>query len=1253
MKKLFSIVYEIILEEPGSFQFHLVQRVKERYLAKYAKFNITDEKILKAFKSKGMLHHLARLKFSALFYWLAEWSAERFPESEARDYTRTFRFYWLREKFQPTMSESDIAALLDHIGLLSPEQRLTFCDVVLKKKKISLKDKDLEIKLKWLGRRYLTEVVQKEETEELELLRDKVSEMVGSDFSGRKAKLGAKLIEWIGDEIKRLGLSQKGGLTSFREICNISIDYELWNQKIPDIVKQEKDRAKAKARILELMKDKAVHSEISRAAKGARSLDKGLGEFCLGLLEEDRKNWDKAVARFSKAVKSGLSYEMLLVEKAYCHYRSGEYLAAAKILVSLNKKALREQDTKFLVSLAEELPSDYHVVLWRLISKYDLTDKVSLDQLREIGESYLNAGKNKVSEKIFQRILDQDPNDSESYFHIARIRYQRGDMEGAREWIERMIQLKQNNHTAYFSAASLYLDLGNEQFALEYLAQCLKLEPNFEEGIDLLIELTEKRRNELLRFLRADPQSEPTRNPTRVLFREVLRTAEQAGIYLPQSTEGDGKSSGETYIKQVMDSMKSYLDLLKSDGANSDKIVYLEEFISLLDAYHETFRQIEIIIPRNKGKRLLLILAKELHGHGDYRSALNVLKRGETLLTQNPEWWWYLGLCEFGLGRHQAAEEAFEKSYELGYGEAMVWLGKLYARQKRVREAATILNKRLEDEKLEAQDKLFVARAFIDAGDFRAAQIICEKLDEELPDKHSLLPDVRITLGKALHYIGPAKKREAKTAFKSAVKALSPGPGRFLDVVLDVYRQTADPSYLQAGISALKPLLAKKNPRTFIHYAAGRLYYEMAGIKSKNVNARKGIEHLEKAVELETHHYLYFTYLGKLYKLVDDKQAAMKALQKAMEINPTDFESVLELAIHYHNSGSAKLAMKTFKNAAGVNPKACMPHLYLSRLHKGKNEWEDAVKEGLDALAGALSSDNNTEIDEAGRNLSDIFLTMEDSDSFTTVFLKQVSKTAFPERKAAAAYFLEQIPRLPRQSGYLDVGELVLPIEGTLEKLKSHVALINNIPKDLKKMTILSNQILKRTVEDLKSLTEKALKPLENFEAAPAAASDEDEAKIFYLSATDRKAFLEMRKRIELPKKKHDKLHELENQKKEGTFEYLVEYLVASDWNEKLLDFTVSRLVKSAPFETRLVFLKNLINTLTMRSRKGVDPRTSGKIAGLKEKLAELREWSNRLEKEWKNREDFKESLTEIPVLIQECFQEYEKIKNAIVNLTK
>jgi len=95
-----------------------------------------------------------------------------------------------------------------------------------------------------------------------------------------------------------------------------------------------------------------------------------------------------------------------------------------------------------------------------------------------------------------------DPHCAEAYDVRARIKFKRGDLEGARSDLEKAIEQCPNPWT-YFRLAIVEYKLGNEGQAIHYLQEAIGWKPDFSEAYALLgkIQLEQGKVEETKRLL--------------------------------------------------------------------------------------------------------------------------------------------------------------------------------------------------------------------------------------------------------------------------------------------------------------------------------------------------------------------------------------------------------------------------------------------------------------------------------------------------------------------------------------------------------------------------------------------------------------------------------------------------------------------------------------------------------------------------------------------------------------------------------
>jgi tetratricopeptide (TPR) repeat protein len=129
--------------------------------------------------------------------------------------------------------------------------------------------------------------------------------------------------------------------------------------------------------------------------------------------------------------------------------------------------------------------------------------------------------------------------------------------------------------------------------------------------------------------------------------------------------------------------------------------------------------------------------------------------------------------------------------------------------------------------------------------------------------------------------------------------------------------------------------------------AAVRLanYYVILFQKTKNAAFKDEAKKLaEQALQKDPNFIEGHILRGTLLFIDGDRQGALAALQKAVELNPRRVESLLSLALYYRQTDDAGRAEEVYQRALQTNEGAAAAHLEYARFNVGQNRLDVAER---------------------------------------------------------------------------------------------------------------------------------------------------------------------------------------------------------------------------------------------------------------------------------------------------------------------
>ena len=433
--------------------------------------------------------------------------------------------------------------------------------------------------------------------------------------------------EWIADYYLKEGFFAKA-IAMFKRITRIDPNYESALYKLAELYTKQGL----------VMEAKQIYLDIAEECKRQNNQKKALGMY-KKILEFDRTNIKMRLLLADNYLREKLENDAV-----------NEYVTAADII--LNKKDFRRAEELLLTTLGkvkhlriiEKLISLYSKSnedekAIKLINEQGVEALKNIDLLKMVGELYLKKNMMNEAEKIFTKIAEMDPGETEVILRLGKVYIQREDYDRAFNLFLPIIN-KGILNKKYDESANLlrFIIASNNSYlpALTKLAEIFKVSGKTNNLIALnesLIPVYEEKgmKQELKRTLEELIQLSDTpfsyEEKLARLTGEEAKAAEEAAEEKESEREKEfinyNLRTAEEAIK-VSEYSKA-IDTLKKAKATFPKNVEIRK--KLFEVYLET-EQTEMAVEEGKG---LLELYKFLHIDDEYGDLL------EKLSTLRPE----------------------------------------------------------------------------------------------------------------------------------------------------------------------------------------------------------------------------------------------------------------------------------------------------------------------------------------------------------------------------------------------------------------------------------------------------------------------------------------------------------------------------------------------------------------------------------------------------------------------------------------
>ncbi len=231
-------------------------------------------------------------------------------------------------------------------------------------------------------------------------------------------------------------------------------------------------------------------------------------------------------------------------------------------------------------------------------------------------------------------------------------------------------------------------------------------------------------------------------------------------------------------------------------------------------------------------------------------------------------------------------------------------------------------------------------------------------------------PQHPFVLGQLALILEPHKPRQALIAAQAAIEALAnPDPPLSIDNSEDhVYLRIEDAPMLQVILAKImlnndilltNPTLAFYTILSAIdvwpdepswHVLAANLYLKQAAL-NESQDMSEAVKHLAIAVELDPGDGLSMLELGKLYLENCERESALRTLEKACQIMPDNYYAWYLFAKAHKETGDYKKAAAFGQQAQELMPESILPEILMCEISLAKGDLQDA----LDHIQNAIT----------------------------------------------------------------------------------------------------------------------------------------------------------------------------------------------------------------------------------------------------------------------------------------------------------
>jgi tetratricopeptide (TPR) repeat protein len=198
---------------------------------------------------------------------------------------------------------------------------------------------------------------------------------------------------------------------------------------------------------------------------------------------------------------------------------------------------------------------------------------------------------------------------------------------------------------------------------------------------------------------------------------------------------------------------------------------------------------------------------------------------------------------------------------------------------------------------------------------------------------------------------GPHEFKGVREGYEPDVKQILIAPGQTVTVTLRIrYQRVIKKSALEPneqGERLLNTLRSAVNPFNILPVAR----------KQDQNDLQRAREFFTKALAEDPAYSLAAYHLGEVYQLLDDQQASLKALKRAIDIDPNYVEARTLHAALLIETGDTDQALRELTDALRLEPKNDELHAMIARAYFDRGSWTNVVDAADKAIALNESND--------------------------------------------------------------------------------------------------------------------------------------------------------------------------------------------------------------------------------------------------------------------------------------------------------
>lgn len=358
-------------------------------------------------------------------------------------------------------------------------------------------------------------------------------------------------------------------------------------------------------------------TEFNEVIEGSsNNIEKSIALMYLGIISDEKKNYDKAITLYNKALKYNNRDFRILKNLAVAYKHKKDFSNAIKN----SKKSLS-------------------------INPDDIDTRIIL------GNVYYEQNNNKEAIKQYQIILEKNPNNGQVLYNLASALFKEGDEFSAIEYFKKAASIDKIGevaHRSYSRLGTIFSERKQYDLAKKFLTNALAIRPKnavtfYNIGIVYL------QQNNKIKALENFKKAEELDNKNEILTENLA----------------------ESYysLKSYEDSLKNYSKLFKKNNLNIKALSRISEIHYIngdLDKAYQSYKKITELQPATENARIAFVnIGNILDDAQKYNEAAKFYKKALIINPKDSDTLYNLGVVYSHAEKPELAIKSWRKGYKL------------------------------------------------------------------------------------------------------------------------------------------------------------------------------------------------------------------------------------------------------------------------------------------------------------------------------------------------------------------------------------------------------------------------------------------------------------------------------------------------------------------------------------------------------------------------------------------------------------